>query len=182
MTIGAPTFFPAGPIAIRDGTVSRIQAIPGFIKVYPFRTLPTKDENLPAACVWHAGERTDPWGDDNVGAPSFNHALTLAVDIVTAAPSETSLDASVVPLVEAVRATLLTDPTWVNLSEGVRRCDVRYSYPKETDTFLAVGTIEFEVTFRSTWEPYLPNTLTNVAANATNLPGSPQILDITFED
>ena len=136
---------------------------------------------LPYAVVWNGGERTDPWGDANVGAPSFNHRLTLIVDVLASAADETTLDADIVGFVETIRATLLTDATWVNLFEGIERCDTRYAYPKEAQSIRAQGTLEFEVTYRSEWPPVVPNDLLEVAVTATQLPGSPEILDVTFE-
>ncbi len=165
MTIGAPIFYPAGPLEIRDGTASRLAAVPGLKTVATQRTVPTKDDVLPAALVYHGGERTEPNGDDNVGAPSFFHELTLVVDLVAQAANDAALDTLIVGLAEATRATLLTDATWINLFEGIRRCDVRYAYAKETNAFMAQATVEFEVTFRSAWPPYAPNDFTSVAVN-----------------
>ena len=129
MTVGTPTFYPAGPIQIRDGTAARVKAMSGFANVYSQRVLPTKDTQMPFACVWHAGDRTEPWGDDNVGAPRFDHSLTMIVDVVIASTSQAALDAPIVDLVERLRATLLTDPTWVALFESCERCDATYEYP-----------------------------------------------------
>ncbi len=165
MTIGTPTFYPAGPIEIRDGTVAAVKTVTGFANVFGNRVAPTKSEQLPLACVWHAGDRTEPWGDANVGAPSFDHTLSMAVDIMVAAGTEDQLNADIVLLMERVRAALLTDPDWVNLSEAVTRADATYSYPQEGTFAYARGVIEFELKFRSEWEPALPNALTSVVAS-----------------
>lgn len=170
MPIGEPVFYPASPIEIRDGTAARLTADAtaiGLKNVFKSRTIPTKDDQIPFAAVWHAGERTEPNGDANVGSPSFIHTLTLVIDVVAKAGNETALDTSIVNLVETIRATLLTDPTWVNLFEGIERCDTRYSYPKETNDFLVEAMIEIEVTFRSEWPPYLPNMLKTVTVTPT---------------
>lgn len=180
MTIGTPTYFPAGPIAIRDGAVALLTAMPGLKTVFAFRTLPTKPEHLPAACVYHAGDRTKPMGDANVGVPSFEHTLSLVVDVITAAPTEASLDSTVVPLVEAVKAALLTDPRWVNLIEACERVDTRYSYPKEGETFLCVGTVEFEVTFSSEWAPVAENDLREIAFTVGSDPRTSFRQSVTF--
>ena len=82
MTIGAPSYYPAGPIDIRDGTIARVKAMTGFANVFGNRVLPTKDSQMPFACVWHAGDRTEPNGDANTGVPSFDHTLLMAVSIV----------------------------------------------------------------------------------------------------
>jgi hypothetical protein len=166
MTIGAPLFYPIGPIDILDGTVTRLQAIQAFKNVYEQRTFPTKDDQLPFAAVWHAGERTEPNGDANVGAPSFFHTLTLVVDVVTSGPDETTLKTNIVQLVETTRATLLTDGSWVQLFEGIERCDTRYNFPKETNLIVAEAVIEFQVTFRSEWPPNEANDFATLGVDA----------------
>ena len=181
-------FWPAAPIAIRDGTASRLVATNLFAHVFTARTQPTKDDQLPVACVWHAGERTQADGDPNTGAPGFVHTLTLAIDVLAKAGTEAALDADIVALVEQTRLALLTDSSWIALFEGIDRCDTRYSYPKETNDFLVQALIEIEVTLRSRWAPVTPNDLRSVAVftpppgpaslcrfcGAANAPGSPE--------
>ena len=171
MTIGAPVFYPASPIAIRDGTVARVATVPGLTEVFKARTMPGQDSQLPYAIVWNSGERTEPNGDDNTGAVSFVHTLTLVVDVMTRAADEKALDTEIVLLVETIRATLMTDPNWIMLFEGIRRCDTRYSYPKEASDIMVQAMIEFEVTFRSEWPPFLPNDLTAVTTTARPMSG-----------
>lgn len=163
MTVGAPIFYPASPIAIRDGTAARVATVTGLTQVFKARTMPGQDDQLPYAAVWFAGERTTAWGDNNVGAPSFEHTLTLVVDVMAKAGSEAAVDADVVGFVETIRATLLTDPTWVQLFDGIERCDTRYVYPKEATDIVVQAMIEIEVTFRSEWPPVTPNSLITVA-------------------
>ena len=160
---GCPVFYPAGPIAIRDGTYDRVKTVPGLTNVLKARTAPGQDDMLPYAVVWFAGERTQPNGDANTGAPEFIHTLTLIVDVMVRAGDETTLDTAVVGFVETIRATLMTDSTWIGLFEGIERCDTRYAYPKEAADIVVQAMIEFEVTFRSVWQPYVPNDLDTVA-------------------
>ncbi len=180
------TFYPAGPIDIRDGTAERLQALPGLTAIFYGRTAPGQDSQLPYALVWNAGERTEPNGEANAGAPSFMHRLTLVVDVLAQAPSgttpetleavEAALDADIVGFAEAIRATLLTDPSWVNLAEGIERCDTRYSYPKEAQAVMAQATIEFELTYRSVFEPVLPNDLHEVEVRGPLGRGTPLLV------
>ena len=162
MTIGTPVFYPSSPIAIRDGTFDRVSTVPGLNKTFKARTMPGQDDLTPYACVWYSGERTEPNGDANVGAPSFKHALSLVIDVITRAGSEGDLDAQIVDLVETIRATLMTDPSWIALFEGIEKIDTRYAYPKEAENFFVQAIVEIEVTFRSEWPPYLPNDLKTV--------------------
>lgn len=166
MAIGAGEYFPVSPIAIRDGTVTRLQTVPGLKGVFKGRTIPMKDGAMPYACVWHAGDRTDPIGDANVGEPRFMHTLALAIDVVTSAPNEATLDTDIVTLVEAIKATLLTDTSWVELFEGIESFDTRYIYPPETNLFFVQAAVEVKVTFRSSWPPYAPNDFEQVQVTA----------------
>ncbi len=163
MPTGVPIFYPASPIEIRDGTAARLAVLSGLTEVYKARTTPGQDDQLPYACVWYVGERTQPNGDANVGAPSFLHTLTLVVDILAKAGDEASLDTEIVTLVETARATLMTDPTWIALFEGIEKIDTKYAYPKEATDIAVQAMIEIEVTFRSIWEPVVPNDLKTVA-------------------
>ena len=163
MSTGVPIFYPASPIEIRDGTALRLAVLPGLTNVYKARTTPGQDDQLPYACVWYAGERTQPNGDANTGTPSFLHTLTLVVDVMTKAGDDATLDTEIVGLVETARATLMTDPTWISLFEGIEKIDTRYSYPKEASDVVVQAIIEIEVTFRSRWEPVILHDLKTVA-------------------
>lgn len=163
MAIGTVEWFPAGPIEIRDATIARVKALTGFTNVFGNRVKPTKPEHLPVACVWHMGDRTEPWGEANVGAVGFDHTLSMAVDVMVRAGSEDALNAEIVALVEPVRLALLTEPTWVNLFEAVTKADAHYSYPDEGGFLYARGVIEFELRFRSEWSPATPNDFRGMA-------------------
>ena len=178
---GAPVYYPSSPIAIRDGTWQRLQGLSPFGgRVFRYRTIPTKDEQLPCICVFHGGEDGQPRGDSNTAEPKFEHRLTLAVDVLVKAGSEADLDGAIVPMVEAVKVTLLTDPSWVALVEGIERCSTRYAYPGDTNFFFVQATILFEVTFSSDWPSYVPNDLETVAVFDVNLPNSPEVLEVDF--
>ena len=193
MPIGSPTYYPASPVAIRDGTWQRVQTIQAFAgNVFRARLMPTKDMLLPYAMVHLVGERTEPWGDANTAEPSLDHTLTLGVEIVMASPAAnaagnaaTAPDADIVALVETVKATLMTDPTWVNLFEGLERANVRYAYPTESTELQVSALIEFDLTFRSSWEPYVPNDLTEIATTV-QMPSVPfidgAVQTIDFQD
>lgn len=157
--IGAPVFFPAGPIAIRDATFDRIATVPGFKNVFKANSSPNQDAQMPYACIWYSGERTEPNGDANAGVPAFKHTLTLTVDVVVRNVSDPAMDAEIVALVETTRATLLTDPDWVAMVEGIERIDTRYTYPSTAQDIVVLAVIELEVTYRSEWPPTLAHDL-----------------------
>ena len=154
--IGTPEFFPAGPTEIIDGTLSRAKAAAGVTNAWKQRPLPVKDEDLPFVLVWHGGDRTEPWGDANVGAPTFDHTLKLIVVVAVTAETPDGLDPLVTTTTERVRAALLTDPTWIGLFEACHKADIGYAFPSDGQIPYARGLIEFEVTFRSEWSPADP--------------------------
>lgn len=170
----AETYLPASPSEIRDGTVERLKASAiGFKNVYRQRTIPTKDAQMPFAAMWTVRDDTSPNGDSNVGSPSFVHKLTLAIDIAARGNDDDALDAKITAMAEGLRDTLLTDASWVQLFEGIERCNLHYSYPKETDFIVGMATIEIEVTFRSEWPPVEENDFTQVAVAMNGRSASP---------
>ncbi len=171
MVAGTVEWFPAGPIDIRDGTISRVMALTGFANVFGNRVRPTKSDQLPLACIWHMGDSTEPWGDANVGSVRFDHTLGLAVDIMVKAGNEDQLNAEIVGLAEPVRLALLTDPSWICLSEAVTKADIHYSYPDEGGFIYARSVIAFEFKFRSEWSPATLNDFLEMAVSSpTGLP------------
>ena len=177
------TFYPAGPLTIRDGALSALQAARqtlGLTTVSKARTFPKQDGDLPYAAVWMAGEHTEPAGEANTGVPFFLHRMTLIIDVMAKGATEDALDADLAAMTEGVRALLLTSPTWLALVEGVERCDTRYEYPKEATSIMAQGTIELEVTYRSMWEPTLPALREVVVTYPPDTDGP--ILSVTFPE
>ena len=165
MPTPAPEFFPAGPSDIIDGTLVRAKAASGFAG-WKQRALPTKDEDLPFVLVWHGGDRTEPWGDANVGAPTFDHTLKLIVVVAVTAETPDGLDAGIVAATERVRAALLTDPSWIGLFEACTKADVGYAFPGDGQIPYARGLIEFEVAFRSEWAPVVLNDFVDMAVGS----------------
>ena len=165
--VGTVTYFPASPIEIRDATIARVKALTGCTNVFGNRVAPTKSDQLPLACVWHMGDRTEPWGDANCGPPSFIHTLGLAVDVMVKAGTEDQLNAEIVGLMEPLRLALLTDPSWLAFVEDVTRAEVRYSYPEEGSFIYARAVLDLEVHFRSEWAPAAPNDFLGVVVNTS---------------
>ena len=161
--IGTPEFFPAGPTEIIDGTLARAKAAAGVTNAWKQRPLPVKDEDVPFVLVWHGGDRTEPWGAANTGAPSFDHTLKLIVVVAVTAETPDGLDPLVTATTERVRAALLTDPSWIGLFEACIKADIGYAFPGDGQIPYARGLIEFEVMFRSEWPPATPNDFRTMA-------------------
>jgi hypothetical protein len=147
------TYFPDGPVAIRDATHDRLAKIGGIRKVLKTRTLPTKDDQLPIICVAHGGENGRPEGDANAGEPKFISDLHLLITIVDRADSDLVLDAGIARKVEEIKRTLFTDPSWLALFEAIESFAVTYHFPREADIVLCEGRMDLTVSYRSHWEP-----------------------------
>ena len=162
-TQGQPIFWPeGGPTAIRDATVSTLQATGYFKNVFRNKTTPTKDDHLPCAAVWLVRDDTEPMGDANLGTPSFDHKLTICVDVLMSAASDDALTAVLDDLALKTRTALMCDNAWRQTFEGIERCSIHPVYPKDTNLIFVQAAIEVVVTFRSAWPPYLPNDLTEI--------------------
>ena len=161
--LGEPIFWPdGGPIAIRDGAIAAMEATGWFKSVFRNKTTPTKDDDLPCAAVWLVRDDTAPMGDANLGTPSFDHTLTLCIDILMTAPDDDELTDTLDDLSLKARTALLCDANWRQTFEGIERASIHPVYPKDTNLTFVQAAIEVVVTFRSAWPPYLPNDLKTV--------------------
>jgi hypothetical protein len=188
-------YYPEGPLAIRDGTHTRLQDIVGVKHVFKTRTLPTKDDQLPIICVAHGGENGRADGDANVGSPHFLNDLKLLITVVDLATSDLALDAGITRKVEEIKQTLFTDSSWLELFEALESFSVTYHFPREAEVVLCEARIELTVTYRSNWPPVALKTLNQIVTtirlsetsdpivmvNDFNTPSGP-ILDLTDPD
>jgi hypothetical protein len=162
MSLAPGTYYPAGPLDIRDATHERLQDITGVKAVLKTRTLPTKDEQLPVICVAHGGENGRPNGDANAGPPAFNNDFHLLITVVDLATSDLVLDAGISLMVEEIKQTLFTDTTWLELFEGIEAFSVSYHFPREAEIVLCEARMELTVSFRSVWPPFVINPLEEI--------------------
>jgi hypothetical protein len=162
VTLAPGIYYPQGPIAIRDGTHARLEDITGIKEVFKTRTLPTKDDQLPAICVAHGGESARALGDNNAGAPKFINELKLLITIVDIANSDLVLDAGIARKVEEIKQTLFTDTSWLELFEAIDGFSVTYHFPRDGEILLCEARMELTVVYKSDWPPYAVNWLEQV--------------------
>jgi hypothetical protein len=163
MTEALGIYRPAGPVAIHEGTLARLEDLTGYGgRILPVRTLPTKDEDLPAACVHHNGEQLRPDGDANAGPPRFGHTLNLLISLVARADSAFVLQGAQRRSMEEVKETLFTDSSWLNLFEAIESVNCTYHWPRQEEVLLCEARLELMLFYRSAWPPVALNPLDEV--------------------
>jgi hypothetical protein len=147
-------WMPSSPLQMRDATYDRLKLLPPFDgRVHKILTYPTIDAELPVLCIAFGSDRASSEGEGNQGPPHFIHAFTLVISIIDAAESAWVLDASVMDKAEQMRAMLLTDPTWVNVSEGIDGIVTDVRYPQPGASPLCEVRTQITMRTRSWWEP-----------------------------
>jgi hypothetical protein len=119
--------------------------------------------DLPVLAVHLLRERRIPDGQSNQAEPKFIHDLTLGFS--GAVHVETDKQNDINDLEEwmaTVDDILLSDPAFVNLTEGVTAMDRVGQYAKIGETTLYEIRIEMNVQFRSHFTPRVPDTLEKV--------------------
>jgi hypothetical protein len=119
------------------------------------RVIPT---DLPVLGVYIIRERREPWGQANQGEPKFNHALTLGFSGGVAVDTDQQ---STMPDLEETMSELddllLSDPSFVNLTDGIEAMDRVSQFAKIGETTLYEIRVEMVVAFQGDWEPNVPD-------------------------
>lgn len=145
--------------AIRRATADAlVGATAAGTRVHRTRRLPSKRTGLPALMVYALEDRMGRLGDS--GAPTFEHDLTLVVEAAVdgAGAEDEALDA----LCAQVLDRLLKDPAWLEVAGEVRAVRTRIAMSGEGDDDYLGAAIQFDLRFRTEWEPRVPDALTHV--------------------
>lgn len=122
---------------------------------------------LPLLAVYIMRERRSEDGQANQAEPKFIHQLTLG--FAGAVHAETDNQNELNALEEAMTQLdyfLLSDPRFVNLTEGVLSMDRQGQYAKVGEITLFEIRVEMVVQFRSYWPPGVPDWLQTVHITA----------------
>jgi hypothetical protein len=115
------------------------------------RVLPA---DLPVLGVYILRERREPWGQANQGEPRFNHALTLGfsggVGVDTDAQDQLP---ALEDMMSEVDDVLLSDPVFVNITDGIEAMDRVSQFAKIGETTLYEIRVEMVISFQSYWPP-----------------------------
>jgi hypothetical protein len=116
--------------------------------------------DLPVLAVHLLRERRVADGEANQSAPKFIHELTLGFSGAVQVPTD---EQDQIHALEEWMATLddilLSDPTFVRLSEGVTSMDRVGQYAKVGETTLFEIRVEMALQFRSDFQPRIPDDL-----------------------
>jgi len=139
--------------------------------------------DLPILGIYILRERRVPDGQPNQGVPKFIHQLTLGfsggVDVETDEENRLNELEQTMTLLDEL---LLSNPEFINLTEGVTLMDRTSQYAKVGEVSLAEIRVEMVVQFRSQWEPTITDNLETIHVD-TQFPdkahadaGTPQIV------
>lgn len=153
---------------IRDAIVDRLLAMVDvetrqpFTKVTKAQTPTLQPFDLPMAQCFVIAETLTPDGDSNAGEPNFVADATIAVSIIRGFEDPDVLDGRIDADIDAVEASLLTDPQFVRFGQGalfesVERIQRRRLFHKEGETYFAE--LRTEITFRYAiaFDPIIPD-------------------------
>jgi len=109
-------------------------------------------------CYIQREERTQD-GDNNHGPPHFYHRLTMRLAGACSLETEEMEDAAVdlEAQMAALDPMLLSDPKFVMLTEAVLGSTWQSQYTKVGDATLAEIVIDMTFSYRTIWEPVVPD-------------------------
>ena len=155
---------PSAP-TIRDAAYHRLVAVmdPSFkaTRKVPIPTL--QADQVPQLGVFLLQEQYSPQGDYKTGPPRFNVDATYGFSVVDLASAPSVLDGALDALIDQIQTTLLTDPTFVDLFEGVSSMKRTYEWFKDGETYYAEARLQMNIGYAAEFLPATPNALQQVA-------------------
>ena len=132
--------------------------------------------DLPVLAVHILREKRIPDGDPNQAAPKFIHDLTLgysgAINMETAKQDEIS---DLEEWMATIDDILLSDATFVRMTEGFTAMDRVGQYAKVGETTLFEVRVEMNIQFRSYFEPRIHDVLATVDIKTKVPDGTPPL-------
>lgn len=157
---------------IRDAAYDRLVKALGAQFKFTRKTpiLPLQGDQLPQLGVFLVGETFSPDGDADVGPPRYKVDAQLSISVVVSAAAPDAADGQCDYLVDQVLTTLLTDGSFVALTDGtgaplmesigaIRRT---MNFPKDGDAYYLEGRLQITCSYRCFFEPVAPNALEHV--------------------
>lgn len=136
-----------------------------------------QEEDLPALVVVVADEQETPEDEANTGQPRFTNEVTIGISYCVSLKLPEDLDDLLDAATDQIRATLLTDPTFVRgvdpskalndparypLFEAVTKVRRGRLFPQAGATYFAEGRLELTFQFRTSYDPVIPDMLEHV--------------------
>lgn len=152
--------------------------------------------HLPALLVFVMDGVERPDGDGNAGEPCFVCEDRIGVAVVRATTDQVVAEGLMAAELERLKATLLTDPSFVTFGEGslfesiseIRR---RWLMPQHGEQYFVEGRLEFVFVRRTGYPPVVPDEYRELAVtykpgDRVGDPGAPTIerkwVENTWED
>lgn len=145
-------------IEVANKALAVLQATPFNPAFKTFKRTPMRQVSpgdLPLLGVYILRETRSPDGDANAGEPRFFHRLHLGIAGAVSAADDGSQFATLESMMSQIDDRLLTNPSFVNMIEGIEQMDRRSQYAIMGETPLAEIQIEMIVTFRTYWPPVI---------------------------
>ena len=181
--------------AIRDAIVTRLTGR-DWLPVKTIRRQPRpqlQEASLPALLVVLVDETETPEDEANCGVPRFMSDVVVGISVVIGEAPPQQLDADLDDIVDRIRTTLLTDPTFVRgvdpskalddperwpLFEAVTKVRRGRLFPQEGSTYFAEGRLEITFQSRTAYDPVIEDELEHVVITGRPAgagPGTPGI-------
>jgi hypothetical protein len=163
-------------IAIRDAAYDRLSGLStagiplfkytGFVPVEK-----EPDDQLPSLLVIALSETFTPEGDANAGEPAFINELTLALAMAASGNSREKDDARLTLRTTAVLTTLLRDPTFLAMFEGVTRITAKRDFDTDGERFFARARVDLTIQYRTDFPPIVIDDFLAVEVEGRPVPG-----------
>lgn len=151
-------------IALRDAAYTRLATMVGSDPVqYLFRYIgkvpieQEPDDQLPSLLVIASNEQMQADGDAVDGPPRFINSLTLNMLVSLSGNDRDRCDTRLSTRMTAVMSTLLCDPTFVVLFEGVESASATRQFDKDGERFFARAHIVLVLQYRTQFDPVIPD-------------------------
>jgi hypothetical protein len=174
-------------LQIRDGAYDRIvKAFKPFKSVRKIPMTPVQPDQVPALGVFFVSEDMGQDGDENAGPPRYISDVVIGISVLDSASKADVLEGSIDKTGSQILATLLRDPTFLDLRdvdtnlpiiESVPRIKRSHSVQKNGEAYYLELQLQMTFRYRCYFEPLAPNTLNTFHATDTMIKaGSPQVV------
>jgi hypothetical protein len=168
---------------LRDLTVATLLgATDAADRVYPTPILPwRRDRPLPAIGVYTLHERGEPFGQGNMTAIQLRQSCDITIEALVEVLTDETLDAdarlrldTAVPLDQlcaqiqlVLSQAFMTDPAWLDATEGMERFDTLCTLGRtdETDRRTAGATLTWTVNYTCIQEPVFADDFLSAGIN-----------------
>lgn len=165
---------------VRDGIMTRVQALPFFATVAKFAKTDSRQiqpEDIPYVGVYLMSEKLTPDGDANAGEPRFRAVANIGFQVVIQNNDPDAAEAKLDKAFQALINGLLSDPTLYNNSEfriqAYTQGERSHNYGSNMlDNELPVAELRFHLSCdlgTITYEPVVPDILETIAIDVVPL-------------